>query len=254
MGLEILQPLPQPLTPTQLVTLRAALGAEEAGAVAAHAGLTLGTHGVPAAYTGVIPRLGMVFVKAGPPAVTDDSSKGIVAPAGWLNTTSSIFYVCLSAAVGAAVWIPWLVLGHGATQAIKGTHSHSGADGEGANLTQSVITNLVTNKGELALVQDSWRFDDAANETLRVEEYARYAKTLVSVAMKTSSGTCTAKFQIGGVDVTSLTALAVTNAWQVFTATAANAVAATGNVDLVLTAVTNMPKLYVVILYTKTLT
>lgn len=39
------------------------------------------------------------------PAVTDDSSKGYSVGSDWVNTITKIAYVCVSAAVGAALWV-----------------------------------------------------------------------------------------------------------------------------------------------------
>lgn len=73
------------------------------------------------------------------------------------------------------------------------------------------------------------------DRTYVLDSYAPAAYTINSIGIKCSTGTCTAKIQIGGVDVTSLTGLSVSSANTTATATGANSVVAGDRVTLVLT-------------------
>src|SRR3972149_6214057 len=68
------------------------------------------------------------YAAAAAPAVTDDSSKGFGAGSEWVDITNDKAYVCLDAAVGAAVWTETTQTAAGAA------HDHASA-GDGGVLT-----------------------------------------------------------------------------------------------------------------------
>lgn len=43
--------------------------------------------------------------RSAPPSSTDDSTKGHTAGSIWIDTVAEVAYICVNAAVGAAVWV-----------------------------------------------------------------------------------------------------------------------------------------------------
>ncbi len=88
----------------------------------------------------------------------------------------------------------------------------------------------------LGAQQINYLIEVAAVKTYPLDQAAARAYTINTLSIATLSGTCTAKVQIGGVDVTGLTAISVSSVQTVATATAANSVAAGAKVTLVVSA------------------
>jgi hypothetical protein len=80
----------------------------------------------------------------------------------------------------------------------------------------------------------SGHIETVANKTYVLDLKAPYAYTVNQLAAKTASGTCTAKLTIDGVDVTGITALAVSSSEDFDDASGANSVAAGATLALVL--------------------
>lgn len=74
----------------------------------------------------------------------------------------------------------------------------------------------------------------AADKTYTLDLKAAYAYTVNELAIKTTSGTCTAKLTIEGVDVTGISAVSVSSTETAATASAANSVAAGNTLNLVI--------------------
>ena len=68
---------------------------------------------------------------------------------------------------------------------------------------------------------------------------SNFSFTLNDITVKLASGTCTMAVKIDGVDVTSLSAISVTNGEQTVTASGANAAAAGTDLTLVLSAISS---------------
>ncbi len=77
------------------------------------------------------------------------------------------------------------------------------------------------------------------------------ARTLNTLAIKTTSGTCTVSIRIDGVNVTGMNGLAVTSTEQVATATALNTVAIGQTITLVVTATSTPVDLVFTLKYTR---
>lgn len=82
----------------------------------------------------------------------------------------------------------------------------------------------------------SGHIETAANKTYVLDLKAPYAYTVNSLAAKTVSGTCTAKLTIDGVDVTGITALAVSSSEDFDDASGANSVAIGNTLAMVISA------------------
>ena len=82
--------------------------------------------------------------------------------------------------------------------------------------------------------QISGHIETVADKTYVLDLKAPYGYTINSLAAKTVSGTCTAKLTVDGVDVTGITALAVSSTEDFDDATAANSVAVGNTLALVI--------------------
>lgn len=89
------------------------------------------------------------------------------------------------------------------------------------------------------------------NNTYTLELYAAYGYTINELRIIAGSGTCTAAIQINGVSVTGISAVSVTTTIAVGTATAANVVAATNKVTLVLSSTSSLNNLQGTLKYTR---
>jgi hypothetical protein len=73
----------------------------------------------------------------------------------------------------------------------------------------------------------------AANKSYVLDQAAAFAYTVNSLAIRSASGTCTAKLQIDGVDITGISSVAVGSTETTATASGANAVTAGQTLALV---------------------
>jgi hypothetical protein len=99
--------------------------------------------------------------------------------------------------------------------------------------------------------QFSGHIETVANKTYVLDLKAPYAYTINSLAAKTVSGTCTAKLTIDGVNVTGITALAVTSTEDFDDATAANVVGVGNTVALVVSSNSTALDLQFTVKYTR---
>lgn len=76
------------------------------GAAAAAAAPVQSVVGQTGAVTGAQILAATVGTAASDPTASNDSTQGYAAGSRWINTTTSLIWVCLSASVGAAVWLP----------------------------------------------------------------------------------------------------------------------------------------------------
>ena len=103
-----------------------------------------------------------------------------------------------------------------------------------ADFNLEIGTDVLAFAGTGLIEQISGHIETADDKTYVLDLKAPYAYTINSLAAKTASGTCTAKLTIDGVDVTGITALAVSDTEDFDDATAANAVSAGNTVALVI--------------------
>jgi hypothetical protein len=89
----------------------------------------------------------------------------------------------------------------------------------------------------MGIVTDSFSGDIEVvqNKTYILDSYAPGGYTIVSMSIKSSSGTCTANLKINSTSVTSLSAVSVSSSRNTISATGANTVVANDNVNLVIT-------------------
>lgn len=90
------------------------------------------------------------------------------------------------------------------------------------------------------------------NKTFTLVLDAKYARTIDALTVKTASGTCTVNLKIDGVDVTSLSAVAVTSSESTTAASGANSVAAGATVTLTISSVASAADLVFSIKTTRT--
>lgn len=98
-----------------------------------------------------------------------------------------------------------------------------------AGLTSSAQTQITALKTE----QLDGFIETPSNKTYVLRVKAKYAGTINEVSLKTASGTITAKLQIGGVDVTSCTAISVTSTASTTSCTAANTFASGDTITMI---------------------
>lgn len=90
------------------------------------------------------------------------------------------------------------------------------------------------------------------NRTYTIDLSAPFAYTINTLVTQLTAGTCTVAVQIGGVNVTGLSAVAATTTLTTSTATAANTVAANAKVTFVITNVTGASELAFALKFTRT--
>jgi len=103
------------------------------------------------------------------------------------------------------------------------------------------VTADISNFVENLSLQDGG--SSIAATTYTLELYAAYAYTINQLKIISASGTCTVAVKINGVDVTGISAVAVSSTIATGTATAANTVAVGDKITLVTTsnsALTNL--------------
>ena len=90
------------------------------------------------------------------------------------------------------------------------------------------------------------------NRTYTIDLSAPFAYTINSLVTQLTAGTCTVAVQIGGTNVTGLSAVAATTTLATTNATAANAVAANAKVTFVVSSVAGASELAFALRYTRT--
>lgn len=98
----------------------------------------------------------------------------------------------------------------------------------------------------------SGQIEAPVNKTYTLDLYSIDARTIQSLAIKTSSGTCTAAIKIDGTAVTGISAVSVTSTETVATATALNTVAIGQTITLDISSVSNPLDLVFTLKYTRT--
>jgi hypothetical protein len=79
--------------------------------------------------------------------------------------------------------------------------------------------------------------ESPTNKSYILDQYAPFAYTINSLVVKLVSGTCTAKIQIDGVDVTGISSVSCTSGETTATASAANTVAIGNTITLVISSI-----------------
>ena len=113
-----------------------------------------------------------------------------------------------------------------------------GPSGSSFTYTQFTLNpaNVLTSTGTGLIIGLPFFMQTGANITIQLDAYAAFGYTINAVnGIATSSGTITAAVQIGGTNVTGLSAISVTSTPQNVSASALNTVVATNQVTLVLT-------------------
>ena len=114
------------------------------------------------------------------------------------------------------------------------------------NITPTSYTGLV----------DSHRLFDSGSsipaQTYVIDYYAEFGYTINELRVKSTSGTCSAAVQIGGTNVTGISAVSVSSAAAVGTASALNTVAIGNTVTLVISSNSTLVGLQVTLKFTRT--
>jgi len=114
------------------------------------------------------------------------------------------------------------------------------------NITPTSYTGLI----------DSHRLFDSGSsipaQTYVLDYYAEFAYTINELRVKSTSGTCSAAVQIGGTNVTGISAVSVSSSAAVGTATALNTVAIGNTVTLVISSNSTLVGLQVTLKFTRT--
>lgn len=196
------------------------------------------------------------------PTVNEDGGDGYIVGSRWIDTVTDKEYVCTDITLGAAVWVDTSITrgtqtanrvfaGPGSGAAAVPTFRALVADDVPAipasKITSGTLavaqggTNAATAvaaRTNLGIQYEQWPglVETPSAKTYRIILKSVYALTIESLTIMTVSGTCTVAVKIDGVDVTSLSAVAVTNVEQEVAASGANAVAAGADVTIVVSA------------------
>ncbi len=148
----------------------------------------------------------------------------------------------LACVAGFAVETP--VLGSGAAPVSASSFTGTLAIANGGTASTTAATARVALG--VAVEQFNWMIEAPTAKTYTIILQSEVAYTVNEVICQTTSGTCTVAFQIGGVNITGLSAVAVTSTPATTTATAANSIAA----GATLTAVVTVPVAAVDLVFT----
>lgn len=178
---------------------------------------------------------------------TTSSAPSWVAPAT-SGTVTSVTGTANQIAVATGTTTPVLSLVSG------GTLPGAWALGTPASGNLSNCTNI-TPTSYTGLVDSHRLFDSGSSipaQTYVLDYYAAFGYTINELRIKSTSGTCSAAVQIGGTNVTGISAVSVSSAAAVGTATALNTVAIGNTVTLVISSNSTLVGLQVTLKFTRT--
>lgn len=169
------------------------------------------TSGTPGSIQFFFPNAGTTFGNAG--MILDEKGNVTITPAA-IATTATDRFLYLSGMAGTPTGVPTaktgsVPLAYDTTNGFL--YAYNGA------------WNLIT-KGLIEVFTGS--LPAPTNGTYTLDESAKYPYTVNEVTVSTTSGTATLDFQIGGVDITGMNAVAASSVQGTSTASAANAVVA----------------------------
>lgn len=99
---------------------------------------------------------------------------------------------------------------------------------------ESHLSGIDTELGNLRVQTITGQIEEAADKSYILDLSAAAAYTIISLTIKTDSGTCTAKVTIDDVDVTGITSISVTSSETTASASGTNTVSSGETVALVI--------------------